>query len=192
MYYFGNHSYIPFPFFIQSDPAALLKRIEQLENQSRGDIKAQMSRLQTYGQRSGADFDKYTALGMVETASREAHRVNHEKTSYLEAAARTLRNHLEKPTAKFQAYFLALFSDKEYTKVLESIAKVDKLLDRRSASSRPTERSSRVVCFFCGVPGHIATNCFRRSQQRRGRGRFTPYERRRPPSQGPPNTGQNL
>ena len=53
---------------------------------------------------------------MAEAASMEAHRNNDHKASFLEAACQTLRAHLDKPTDKFQAYFLALFSDKDNTK----------------------------------------------------------------------------
>ena len=47
---------------------------------------------------------------------------------FLAAAAQALRDRLDKPLEQFQAYFLALFSDKDYAKVLDSIANVDKAL----------------------------------------------------------------
>ena len=68
---------------------------------------------------AAADFDKYTAVSMAEAASMEALRINDPKASFLDAACQTLRAQLDKPTDKFQAYFLALFSDKDYTKLLE-------------------------------------------------------------------------
>ena len=144
-----------------------------------------MLRLSKYGLRSQADFDKYAAVSMAEAASIEAHRTNDPKASFLQAACQTLRAQLNKPTDKFQAYFLALFSDKDYTKVLECIAKVDTAFKRSSSSaSTPgrTPRSSRVVCFFCGSPGHVASTCFRRRQQGfQGRlgfnPRFSPYSK---------------
>lgn len=121
--------------------------------------------------RSAADFDKYTAVSMAEAASMEAHRINDPKASFLDSARQTLRAQLDKPTDKFQAYFLALFNDKDYTKVLECIAKVDKTFRSNAsatssnAPSARSPRSSRVACFHCGIPGHVASMCFRRRQQ---------------------------
>ena len=88
--------------------------------------------------------------------------------------------------------FLVLFGDKDYSKVLDSLSKVDKALRvKQSATvaatpsatqSTTTHRNSQpMVCFFCGSPGHIATFCYKkRAQQSRNRGRFTPY----PPQRG--------
>ena len=149
-----------------------------------------MLRLSKYGLRSGSDFDKYTAVVMAESASMEAHRTSDPKASFLEAACQTLRAHLATPTDKFQAYYLALFSDKDYTKVLESISKVDKVFKQSAESSatasgtapaRQTNRPSRVVCYNCGMPGHVVSSCFRRRQPGPQRGwgnaRFSPYSR---------------
>ena len=118
----------------------------------------------------------------------EAHHINDTKAAFLDAACQTLRAQLDKPTDKFQEYFLALFSDKDYTKVLQCIAKVDKTFKSNasaSSSNAPSARSprsSRVVCFHCGIPGHVAFMCFRNRQQgyqsRFGSGsHFFPYSR---------------
>ena len=57
-----------------------------------------------------------------------AQNAKHEKATFLAAATHALRDRLEKPVEQFQAYFMALFSDKDYSKVLDSSAKVDKSL----------------------------------------------------------------
>ena len=49
----------------------------------------------------------------------------HSKVPFLAAAAQALRDRIEKPLDQFQAYFLALFSDEDNAKVLDSIGKVD-------------------------------------------------------------------
>ena len=82
-----------------------------------------MGKLSAYGLRSKADFDKYTALTMAESFAREALRLSHDKASFLDAAIQGLRPRLQVSTDKFKAYFLALFSDKDYAKVLDSLAK---------------------------------------------------------------------
>ena len=86
-----------------------------------------MEKLSAYGLRSKADFDKYTALSMAESVAREALRLSYDKASFLDAAIQGLRPRLQVSTDKFQAYFLALFSDKDYAKVLDSLAKDGKV-----------------------------------------------------------------
>ena len=104
-------------------------------------------------------------LSMAESLADDARHKHHSKAAFLLAAVQTLRTHLAKSTQLFQAYFLALFADKDYTKVLDSIAKVDKSL--RSESTRPqrnspTTRYRAVVCYECGRPGHTAPRCYLR------------------------------
>ena len=140
-----------------------------------------MARLSAYGLRSEADFDKYTALSMAESVAREAHRLSHGKASFLDAAIQGLRPRLQAPTDKFQAYFLALLSDKDYAKALDSLAKVDKThkgsppapSQASAKPSRPPARPNRIRCFYCGILGHSAAKCFKKS----GRGRYSPYTR---------------
>ena len=106
----------------------LRKRIELLESQQKGDVEGQITRLSTYGHRNVADFDNYTALSLAESLASQAKQVNHSKASFLAVASQTLRSHLHKSDKVFQAYFIALFADKEYTQVLDRISKVDKSL----------------------------------------------------------------
>ena len=68
----------------------LLKRIEYLEGQSKGDFDSQQARLSAYGLRSAADFDKYSALSVAECVAQEAHRLSNEKASFLETAVQGL------------------------------------------------------------------------------------------------------
>ena len=90
---------------------------------------------------------------------------HHPKAVFLSAAVQTLRGHLSRSTQIFQAYFLASFVDKDYTKVLDSIAKVDKSL--RSKSIRPrlnlsTSRFRPIMCQFRRNPppyGSRGGNC---------------------------------
>jgi hypothetical protein len=92
--------------------------------------------LSQYGLRSASDFDKYHALNLAEAAAREAHRVHDSKASFLDAAIQTLRSHVSISLDKFQAYFTALFCDKDYTKILECIARVDKVFQTKAPASR--------------------------------------------------------
>ena len=53
---------------------------------------------------------------------------SHPKASFLSIASQTMRGYLDKDPKQFRAYFLALFAEKEYTRVLDRISKVDKSL----------------------------------------------------------------
>ena len=183
---------VPFLFFSQPNTIKqLLKRVESLEAHQKGDIESQIARLSTYGQRHLSDFDKYAALSMAESLASDAKQVNHSNASFLAVALQMLRSHLQKSNNVFQDYFLALFADEEYTQVLDRISKVDKSLrsdptlcassipqDAPGPSGRPSSRSQRVICFYCGIPGHTAARCFRRFQSARSANRFAPYSTR--------------
>ena len=96
----------------------LRRRVETLESQQKAsDVDAQIVRLSSYGLRHATDFDKYSALSMAESLASDAKQHNHPKASFLAVASQTLRGHLQKPTKLFQAYFLALFADKEYSQI---------------------------------------------------------------------------
>ena len=153
--------------------AHLRRRVETLESQQKAsDIDAQIVRLSSYGLRPATGFDKYSALSMAESLASDAKQHNHPKASFLAVASQTLGGYLQKPTKLFQAYFLALFADKEYSQILDSISMVDKSFradttqrvanfqDMPGPSGRGSNRLRRVVCFYCGLPGHTAPRCF--------------------------------
>ena len=171
-----------------------------MEELSQQNVASHLLRLSQYGLRAATDFDKYHAMHLAEDATREAHRVKDDKATFLEAAVQTLRSHIAVPREQFQAYFTALFCDKDYTKVLESIARVNKALkttspgpSRSAAQTSRTRRQNGAVCFYCGTSGHIASTCFRRRRELGGQSgswrdrRYTPYPR----SMGPPQQNQS-
>jgi len=63
-----------------------------------------------------------------------AQNAKHERATFFVCANPGSEGRLEKPVEQFQACFMALFSDKVYSKVLDSIAKVDKSLRAPSTS----------------------------------------------------------
>lgn len=102
---------------------------------------------------------------------------NHGKASFYNLAVTSLRQGLAVPNGQFKAYFLALLAGKEYTSVLESLSKVDKsfartdgVVPRRRSFpyARPSSAprtTSRVVCFYCGIPGHRVAQCYRKQRE---------------------------
>ena len=170
--------------------AQLRRRVETLESQQKAsDTDAQIVRLSSYGLRHATDFDKYSALSKAESLASDAKQHNHPKASLLAVASQTLRGHLQKPTKLFQAYFPALFANKEYSQIPDCISKVDKSFradttqrvanfqDMPGPSGRGSNRLRHVVCFYRGLPGHTAPRCFRRLQPG---SRFSPYSRSSP------------
>ena len=155
-----------------------------MENQQKPEIATRVSALCSYGLRRLDDFDKYSALSMADSLAYEAKVIAHEKASFYAVAAQALRDRLEKPKAQFHSYFMALFSDRDFGKVLECISKVDKSFGNSPSSSyrqqnyqqrylsRDSFRSTRrIVCYSCGTPGHLASRCFQKLNDRK------PYSR---------------
>ena len=175
----------------------LTARIKTLEDAgSLTDVPARLSRITQYGFRREEDFDKYEALAMTEQLATVAKLSGHEKAPTFDAIACTLREKLPVSKKQFKAYFVALLGDKEYAKVLEAVAKVDKSFKSSvsgpasgssgtsgQASARPTGRRQRVFCYACGMPGHMASRCFKRFSNRS-------YPQSRPRPLLPPPGGQ--
>ena len=112
--------------FFQLDLLAQLNaRIKTLEDAG-NDVPAHLSKITSYGFRREEDFDKNDALNMAEQLPAAAKLSGHEKASTYDAIACTLREKLPFNKKQFKAYFVALLADKEYAKVLEAVAKVDK------------------------------------------------------------------
>ena len=112
--------------FFQIDLLAQLNtRIKTLEDAG-NDVPAHLSKITSYGFRREEDFDKYDALNMAEQLATAAKLSGHEKAPTYDAIACTLREKLPFNKKQFKAYFVALLADKEYAKVLEAVAKVDK------------------------------------------------------------------
>ena len=63
---------------------------------------------------------------MAEQLATAAKLSGHEKASIFDAMACTLREKLPVSKKQFKAYFVALLANKEYVKVLEAVAKLDK------------------------------------------------------------------
>ena len=67
---------------------------------------------------------------------------NHPKAASYDVIALTLREKLHVPVEEFKAYFLALLADKDFSRVIETVSKVDKSF-RRSMPYRTQPRRGR-------------------------------------------------
>ena len=91
------------------------------------------------------------------------------KAASYDIIATNLREKIHVPKEQFEGNFLALVADKEYTRIFDTIAKVEKSFGRPTpyfrAQARGNLRSSshpRVTCYRCGTPGHKSTQCWKR------------------------------
>ena len=126
--------------------------------------------------RHDLDFDKYEALRLAEQLAAIARSSNHAKASFYDLAASSLRERLSVQDGHFKAYFLALLAEKDYSTVLESLAKVEKSLSRRDNAAtrlrrsfpyaRPVsnQRPNNIRCFYCGMAGHRVAQCYQKQR----------------------------
>ena len=121
-----------------------------------------------YGKRRNEDFDKY----QEERLSHVAHSTKHPMATTYDITAETLREKLHFPREQFKVYFLAFLAEKEYSGILDSLLKGDKLFKRkgRCDANQPTpvapnsNPASRIRCWHCGIVGHRAAQCFRKDR----------------------------
>lgn len=163
--------------------AALTQRIKSLEyasSQTIPDVKGLLHKITNYGFRRPEDFDKYEALALAEQLATASRLSADQKASTYDAIASTLREKLSCSTKQFKAYYVALLADKEYSKVLDTVAKVDKTFKGQTTPANQRSGPSRFPprCYECGVTGHIASRCYRRSNR--------PYSRSKPLMAPPP------
>ena len=145
------------------------ERIRFLENAQGTSVHALISRITNYAGRRLEDFDKYEALRLAEELVSVAKTTSDTKAASYDIIATTLREKIHVPKEQFKAFFLALLADKEYTRIFDTIAKVEKSFRRPTpyfrAQARGNLRSSsypRVTCYRCGTPGHKSTQCWKR------------------------------
>ena len=145
----------------------LKARLKALEDLNKPSVEVLLRKINALALKSGSDFDKYETLQLAEELVTCASNTHHEKFAYCSVALQEIRQRLQKPKEQFEAYFLALFSDRDYGKVLQSLAKVDKSLREPRSAVRAGPGSAPLTCFRCGRIGHYANRC-----------RFQPYARR--------------
>jgi len=80
--------------------------------------------------KSPQDFDKYEALALAEQLVRIASISQHEKANFYSVGLQEIRSRMEKPPIQFKAYFLTIFSDKHYSRITESLNKVEKSFEK--------------------------------------------------------------
>ena len=89
-----------------------------------------------YALRQNLDFDKYRALELIEGLKNAAILCKAKKPTSTQPY--TLSSKRDKPAEHFKGYILALTGDREYEKIMESVAKIDKSLAQATPVSSNT------------------------------------------------------
>ena len=106
-----------------------------MEDRQKTSIASLKKAVTRYCLRPLADFDKYKALDMVEQLANVSLQVKDKKADYYATVYSTLQERISKSAEQFKSYVLSLLGDREYEKVVESLAKVDKAFNQDATSS---------------------------------------------------------
>ena len=109
----------------------MLLRIKALEDRQKPSLTSLKKAVTQYCLRPLSDFDKYKAVDMVEQLANVSLQVKDKKADYYATVYSTLQERISKSAEQFKSYVLSLLGDREYEKVVESLAKVDKAFRTR-------------------------------------------------------------
>lgn len=130
-----------------------------MEERNKATPESIMAKIKSLAFVADADFAKYNAMSLAQSLVYCSQDSAHKKANYYAAALQEIRARLHKPAHEFKAYFLALFADSDYSKVLESIAKVEKSPHQSPSTGNKASRPRQVTCYKCGRQGHFANRC---------------------------------
>ena len=151
----------------------LKKRIKALEDSSHPSVDNLIVKLKEYSLRKEGDFDKYRE-DLVALALQK----DHEKAHYYKVVLESLKERFDKPIAIFRSYYQALVGDSAHSKVMETLGKVDKAASKHS---RPQRSAGDRHCFYCGVMGHVVSQCRKRLRRNTSQS----YHQHQPGYRGP-------
>ena len=148
-----NNSY---HLFLLQVPAmdGLLNRIKALEDKQKPSVGSLKKAIVQYGLRQPSDFDKYKMLELVEQLKNVAQQIKDKKADYFATVYATLQERIHTSPEQFRLYVLSLLGDRDYDKVVESIAKVDKAFCK---DITPLPGASSSFSSLLGIPGHTAS-----------------------------------
>jgi hypothetical protein len=149
--------------------------------------------------RRDEDFDKYEAFSLAERLLLQAQTEKHPKVTAYEIIVNILRAKMQVSREQFKAYYLALLAEKEYSGILDSITKVDKLFKKKPQPTQPKSVpsasgsvASSITCWHCGRPGHRRAQCYHLRAPSSGyNSRWQPYDRS-PKPQSSGNGGKRV
>ena len=123
-----------------------MNRIKALEDRQKPSVTSLKKAILQYGLRSITEFDKYKALEMVEGLKNISEQVKDRKADYFRTVQSVLQERISKSLEHFKAYILSLLGDKDYDRIVESVSKVDRALEKEVAS--PWQRNLLLLPLF--------------------------------------------
>ena len=111
-----------------------MRRLETLENSwPKATVESAFAELQHFIKTPM--FNKEKALDFLINLKIVAKESNHPRSCFFNAVLQAMQDKIRVPDSQFQQYLQALLGDKDYEKVLDSIAKVDNAIG--AAAPRP-------------------------------------------------------
>ena len=142
----------------------MTRKIESLAASS---VDSLLTKIRNLASRPIPEFNKFEALNLLEALKNAAQDVKHKKTRYFRLTFETLRTKMNQSNEQFRNFLLPLLGDKDHEKILEIVAKVEKTNRRihgKQGRATATAPYSVFHCQYCGRPGHIRANCFKRKR----------------------------
>lgn len=119
------------------DIHVLVNRIKALEERQKPSVSDLKKIVIQYAFRQTCDFDKYKALELIENLKNVAVQCKDKKADYFTTVHAKLLERLSRPADQFKSYILSLLADRDYERIIDAVAKVD-----RAFSDNPSSNSS--------------------------------------------------
>ena len=113
----------------------LLARLAALEEKQKPTVASLKKAVVQYSARPTLDFDKYKALDMIDQLRYVAVQLRDKKADYFSSVHSLLLEKVNKPTEQFKNYVLSLVGDRDYEKIVETVAKIDKSFQQTPAKA---------------------------------------------------------
>lgn len=142
-------------------------------------MEGEIKKFLAYAARPLTEFKNYEALEMVEVIWNVAHDNHHAKEGYYRLVYETSRTKVNLSSEYFKDLLLRLVGDKEHEKVFDTVAKIEKTMQRRNGGRRSqgpqpfgngrarVSQGGRPLCFYCNKPGHFRAQCNKRAADNR-------------------------
>lgn len=162
----------------------MLARLKKLEEAQKQTVEAKLLEIRQLISSKAVAFNKDHLMDLLLSLKLVARETKHSKASYYSTVLEAMREKLSSPDDQLKKYTSLLLGDKDYERVMEAMAKVDKA--SRSSTPRSSSgavgrggrggRFNNIQCFQCLEFGHYRSHCPQGSagrQPRAKRGRWS-------------------
>eukprot|EP00794_Sanderia_malayensis_P002618 gene2618-3031_t len=132
-----NNDAAPAPQEANGEMANLLNRIAALERSHKPTVDSVKKDICQYSARQIGDYDKYQVLQKVSQLRTISQETNDKKAEYYSGVHTILQERVDKPVEQFRDYVLSLLGGKDYDRIIDSVAKIDKTFKEKNVSMPP-------------------------------------------------------